>query len=80
MGLTDKTIVSVGKTVEEAAKSLIECLIDDESELVSLYYGANVTEEQAEALADSILSLHDDIEVEVQFGGQPVYSYFVSVE
>ena len=80
MGLTDKTIVSVGKTVEEAAKSLIESLIDDESELVSLYYGANVTEEQAEALADSILSLHDDIEVEVQFGGQPVYSYFVSVE
>ncbi|MCI5587272.1 MAG: DAK2 domain-containing protein [Lachnospiraceae bacterium] len=80
MGLTDKTIVSVGKTVEEAAKSLIESLIDDESELVSLYYGADVTEEQAEALADSILSLHDDIEVEVQFGGQPVYSYFVSVE
>ncbi|MCI5500624.1 MAG: DAK2 domain-containing protein [Lachnospiraceae bacterium] len=80
MGLTDKTIVSVGKTVEEAAKSLIESLIDDDSELVSLYYGADVTEEQAEALADSILSLHDDIEVEVQFGGQPVYSYFVSVE
>lgn len=80
MGLTDKTIVSVGKTVEEVAKSLIESLIDDESELVSLYYGADVTEEQAEALADSILSLHDDIEVEVQFGGQPVYSYFVSVE
>lgn len=80
MGLTDKTIVSVGKTVEEAAKSLIESLIDDDSELVSLYYGADVTEEQAEALADSILSLHYDIEVEVQFGGQPVYSYFVSVE
>ena len=80
MGLTDKTIVSVGKNVEDAAKELIESMIDDDSELVSLYYGADTTEEQAEALADAIIEMNEDVEVEVQFGGQPVYSYFISVE
>lgn len=80
MGLTDKTIVAVEKNVEDATKALIEAMLDDDSELVSLYYGADVTEEQAEAMADTIIAAHDDIEVEVQFGGQPIYSYFVSVE
>lgn len=80
MGLTDKTIVSVDESVENAAKELIENLLDDESELVSLYYGAEITEEEAERLADKILEEHEDLDVEVQFGGQPIYSYFISVE
>jgi hypothetical protein len=80
MGLTDKTIVSVAETVSEAAKELIEAMLDNDSELISLYYGAEITEEEAEALADEILSEHDDLDIEVQFGGQPIYSYFISVE
>lgn len=80
MGLTDKTIVSVGKELTETTKELVDNLIDEESELVSLYYGAEVTEEEAEALADEILSVHEDLDVEVQYGGQPIYSYFISVE
>ena len=80
MGLTDKTIVSVDESVENAAKELIESLLDDESELVSLYYGAEITEEEAESLADKILEEHEDLDVEVQFGGQPIYSYFISIE
>lgn len=80
MGLTDKTIVSVNESVEEAAKELIETMIDDDAELVSLYYGADITEEEAESLADKILDEHEDLDVEVQFGGQPIYSYFISVE
>ena len=80
MGLTDKTIVSVGSDLQGTAKELIESLLDDDSELVSLYYGSDATKEQAEQLAEDIENTHEDVEVEVQYGGQPVYSYFISVE
>ncbi len=80
MGLTDKTIVSVEKSVNEAAIKLVEGLVDDESELVSLYYGADATEEEAEGIADKITEIYNGVDVEVQYGGQPVYSYFISVE
>ena len=80
MGLTDKTILSVAESAGEAAKELIDALLDEESELLSLYYGAEITEEEAEALVDAILEENDGIDVEVQFGGQPIYSYFISVE
>lgn len=80
MGLTDKTIVSVDESVEKAALELVNSMLDTDSELISLYYGADVTEEQAEALADAIIEENEELDVEVQFGGQPVYSYFISVE
>ena len=80
MGLTDKTIVSVGSDLQGTAKELIESLLDEDSELVSLYYGSDATKEQAEQLAEDIERTHEDVEVEVQYGGQPVYSYFISVE
>lgn len=80
MGLTDKTIVSVAETANEAAKELTESMLDVDSELISLYYGAEVTESEAEALADEILNKHEDLDIEVQYGGQPIYSYFISVE
>ncbi len=80
MGLTDKTILSVAESAQEAARELILALLDEDSELLSLYFGAETTEEEAEALADAILKEHGEIDVEVQFGGQPIYSYFISVE
>ena len=80
MGLTDKTIVSVSGTVNDAALELIDSMIDEDSELVSLYYGEELSEEEAEKLADDIMEKHEDVEVEIQYGGQPVYSYFISVE
>ena len=80
MGIADKKIVAVEKGLSEVTVELVEGMIDAESELVSLYYGADVTEKDAEAVADLILKDHDDLEVEVQYGGQPVYSYVVSVE
>lgn len=80
MGLTDKTIVSVGSDLQGTAKELIESLLDEDSEFVSLYYGSDATKEQAEQLAEDIENTHEDVEVEVQYGGQPVYSYFISVE
>ncbi len=80
MGLDGKTIVSVEKNAIDAAKKLADTLIDDKSELVSLYYGADATEEEAEALADKIIAAYSGVDVEVQYGGQPVYPYFISVE
>lgn len=80
MGIADKKIAAVGKELSGVTVELIDGMIDETSELVSLYYGADVTEKDAEVVADLILKGHDDLEVEVQYGGQPVYSYFVSVE
>lgn len=80
MGLADKKIVSVAETVNKAAKELTESMLDEDSELISIYFGAEVTETEAEALADEILQGHDDLDIEVQYGGQPIYSYFISVE
>ena len=80
IGLSEKAIISVSGSLQTAARELAEYMIDEDSELVSLYYGAEVKEEAAEHLADVLLESHDDLEVEVQYGGQPVYSYFISVE
>ena len=80
MGLTNKTIVAVEKNVDDAATALIDSMIDDDAELVSLYYGADVDEDGANKLADKLADKYEDVEFEVQFGGQPVYSYFISVE
>lgn len=80
IGLTDKKLIAVSESAGGAAKQLAETLLDASSELVSLYYGEGVSEEDAEALADAILAAHEGIEVEVQYGGQPVYCYFISVE
>ena len=55
-------------------------LIDDSSELVSLYYGADTTEDEANLIADAIGRKHPEVDVEVHYGGQPVYYYYLSVE
>ena len=80
MGLTDKTILAVGQDLDATTTELIEQMMDEDSELISLYYGADVTEDDAQALADHIMEKHEDVEVEVQYGGQPIYSYFLSIE
>lgn len=79
MGIGEKKILAVSKNPEEAVLGLLEHLIEEE-ELVTLYYGENVTEESAEELAEKIQKKYPDIEVELQEGGQPVYSYLISVE
>ncbi len=80
MGLTDKTIVSVGQDLQKTALELVFSMLSEESELVSIYYGAEITEEAAQSLAQCIETEHEEVEVEVQYGGQPIYSYFISVE
>lgn len=80
MGIGDKTILSVGKDIKEVTKDMIEQLADEDSELISIYYGAEVTEEEAGALAEAVEKAHPDVDVEVNFGGQPIYYYILSVE
>ncbi len=80
MGIGDKAILSVGSDITDVAFSMVDQLISDETELVSLYYGAETSEESAEDLASRIMDANPDIDVEVHSGGQPIYYYVVSVE
>lgn len=80
MGIGDAGILSVGKDINETTKELIESLIDDDSSIVSIYYGSDIDEAKANELAESIQDEFPDIDVEVNMGGQPIYYYVLSVE
>ncbi len=80
MGIGDAGILSVGEEIEDTAYAMIEELLDEDSELISIYYGEEMEEEAATALADRIMEAYQDVDVEVHLGGQPVYYYVVSVE
>ena len=80
MGIGDSKILSVGADIQDTTVDLLQQLVDEDSELISLYYGAEVTEEQANAIADIITEHHQNIDIEVHFGGQPIYYYVLSVE
>lgn len=80
MGIGDAGILSVGKSVEGATLDLIDSLVDENSELISIYFGEDVHEEEAAELAGKLEEKYEDIDVEVQYGGQPIYYYVLSVE
>ncbi|MBS5196491.1 MAG: DAK2 domain-containing protein [Clostridiales bacterium] len=80
MGIGDSGILAVGKTKEEVAKETIASMMDEDGEIISLYYGADTEEADAEALAEELEALYPDCEIEVNQGGQPIYYYIISVE
>ena len=80
MGIGDEGILAVGEEIDDTTINMIKEMQDEESEIVSLYYGAEVTEEAANELADKIAEALPEIEVEVYPGGQPIYYYIASVE
>lgn len=81
MGIGDKGMLAVGTDIADTTVEMIdEMLKDSDAELISIYYGADVTEEDANALCDKVTEAHPDCDVELQFGGQPVYYYVVSAE
>jgi dihydroxyacetone kinase-like predicted kinase len=80
MGIGDKKILSVGTDMKQVVIDMIAAMVDDSSELISLYYGSDVSEADAEALKDEISSKFTSCDVDIQNGGQPVYYYIVSVE
>ncbi len=80
MGIGDHDILSVGTVVEDTAMEMIDRMIDEESELISIYYGDEVDEEIAGDFASDVESKYPDCDVELHSGGQPIYYYIVSVE
>ena len=80
IGIGDKTILAVGNDIESVTAEMIDQLMDDESELISLYFGADVTEEAANELSSKLEEKYPDVDIEVNYGGQPIYYYILSVE
>ena len=80
MGLSDKTIEAVGKDIVQTTVELIHKLQTPDSALITIYQGADGSEEQAREIAEKICAEEEDLEVEIENGGQPVYYYFISVE
>ena len=80
MGIGDKGILAVGKEVDNTAIEMIGKMVDDESGLISVYYGGEISDSEADELSEKIQKSFPDLDVEVQYGGQPVYYYIISVE
>ena len=80
MGIGDHEILAVGTVVEETAMDMLEKMVDDESEIISIYFGDEVDEEMASDFAKSAEKKYPDISVELHSGGQPIYYYIISVE
>ncbi|MCD7746198.1 MAG: DAK2 domain-containing protein [Lachnospiraceae bacterium] len=80
MGVGDHSILAVGKDIDEVAVETVAAMMSDEAELISIYYGEDMREEEATSLCDQIAALHPECDVELNFGGQPIYYYIISVE
>ena len=80
MGIGDKGILSVGTDLQEVAFEMISEIMQNDYELISIYYGADITEDQANELVARVEEAFGSCDVELQFGGQPIYSYIVSAE
>ena len=80
MGIGDQGILSVSQSVEETTKDMLARLVSEDSELISLYYGQDIREEDAAKFAQTVEELYPDVDVDVHMGGQPIYYYVLSVE
>lgn len=80
MGIGDHGILSVGKSRDDVTLEMIQNLADDETELISVYYGSDVSEKDAKMLQARIEDAFPSVDIEMQYGGQPIYYYIVSVE
>ena len=80
MGIGDEGILSVSQSVEEAAREMLALMVDEDSELISLYYGQDVSEEDAQKFAQTVEEQYPEVDVDLHSGGQPIYYYVLSVE
>lgn len=80
MGIGDKSILAVGKDLKQTTLEMVDAMVDEDSAIVSIYFGSESSEEKAEEIASSIEEKYPDVEVEVNDGGQPIYYYVISVE
>ena len=80
IGLGEGKLLSAGDNIDEITTNLIESLVDEDSAIITLFYGEDIKEEQAEALRESLEEKFEDIDIELYYEGQPIYYYLVSVE
>ena len=81
MGIGDhSSLLAVGSDIASVTQDMLEAMVNEESELISIYYGADITEEDAEKMQMAVEASYPDCDVEVHYGGQPIYYYIVSVE
>lgn len=80
MGIGDKGILSVGTEIMNITIEMVEAMMDEELELISIYYGCDVDEADAEALQEALGERYPSCDVELQYGGQPIYYYVISAE
>lgn len=80
MGIGDHGILAVGSEIRKTTLDMLEQLVDEDSELISIYYGEEVKEEDANELIEQIEELYPDADVDAHFGGQPIYYYVLAVE
>ena len=80
IGLQADKITTKGKKADEVAYDLVKAMVDADTELVTLYYGQDTTEDEANALVERLEEEFEDVEFIVQYGGQPLYYYIISAE
>ncbi|MDO4452876.1 MAG: DAK2 domain-containing protein [Eubacteriales bacterium] len=80
MGLGDHSLLAVGTELEEVALNTVKAMVDEDTELISIYYGKDTKESDAASLAEKIEEIYPDCEIELQNGGQPIYYYVISAE
>ena len=80
MGIGDAGILSVGREMSDVTFQMVQEMMDDSLELISVYYGADVTEEDAENLKNRIEEAYPSCDIELQYGGQPIYYFIISAE
>ena len=80
MGIGDKGILAAGQSLMNITERMVSEMVDDMSELISIYYGCDVEEGDAELLKKSLESAYPSCDIELQYGGQPIYYYVISVE
>ena len=80
MGIGDSGILSVGQDLVTVTEKMVEAMVDDSTELISVYYGSDVSSDDAEAFIAGLQAAYPSCDVELQFGGQPIYYYVISIE
>lgn len=80
MALGDDGLLAVAKEKDQTVLEALKAMVNDESEIITIYYGQDIPEEEAEAVAARIRKAYPQVETELQYGGQPIYYYFLSVE
>lgn len=80
IAIAESKLMDAGDSVDEITTSLVEKLVDEDSAIITLFYGEDVTEEDANNLRDELEEKFEDLDIELYYGGQPLYYYLISVE